>query len=259
MDRISHILQKLDQMYHNDQAKTRIDIDLMLDYTRVLYADLHERLLQLPQQEMRMPEPEQTEDTNHSTPESEPVSAVSSHEEETPAPTAVADVPVGVPEATVADSDEDETEQVVEELERDTKGINYEPPASIHHAAPEATQVWVEEAPEPPAPTPEIIPLSVPDLPAAPTPRPAAIQGFTLPKDIRKTIGINDKYLYLNELFNNHKSNYEETLDRLSGLDTYKQAEEWLWSGVARDNKWDKEEATVQDFFTTLQKFFASR
>src|SRR5690606_13158324 len=42
MQRISTLLQKLTELSEQDAQPTVIDIDLMLDYTRVLYADLLE-------------------------------------------------------------------------------------------------------------------------------------------------------------------------------------------------------------------------
>jgi hypothetical protein len=40
MERIQMLLQKITDLHRGDKEKTIIDIDLMLDYTRVLYADL---------------------------------------------------------------------------------------------------------------------------------------------------------------------------------------------------------------------------
>ncbi len=42
MERIENILRRIQELYQSKQEKTGIDIDLMLDYTRVMYADLLE-------------------------------------------------------------------------------------------------------------------------------------------------------------------------------------------------------------------------
>ena len=42
MERIEQILHRIQGIYYDERSKTNIDIDLMLDYTRVLYADLLE-------------------------------------------------------------------------------------------------------------------------------------------------------------------------------------------------------------------------
>ena len=78
-------------------------------------------------------------------------------------------------------------------------------------------------------------------------------------KDIRSSIGINDKYLFLNELFNNHKSNYEETLDKLNHFSNIDQAKDWILTKVAPVQKWDKDDATVQGFYAILAKHFSDR
>ena len=41
MQRIRTVLQKLTDLSQRNPDRTAIDIDLMLDYTRVIYADLH--------------------------------------------------------------------------------------------------------------------------------------------------------------------------------------------------------------------------
>src|SRR5690606_23059311 len=213
--------------------KTRIDIDLMLDYTRVLYADLLEAREQHPLTN--------TTQTTEIPTEKEELSATDSGVP--PEINAAEETPESIPTDEKPAPVMNESKEIVEDLKQDWKGISFEPPSQFNREVPEAPATLVEE------PQPESLS----------NPQPSAIQGFTLPKDIRKAIGINDKYLYLNELFNNHKSNYEETLDRLGGLDNYQQAEEWLWSGIAKDNHWTREDATVEDFFSMLQKFFASR
>lgn len=243
MDRMAHVLQQLKMLY-DKQERSRIDIDLMLDYTRVLYADLLEHQNEMP--------------TTAVTP-----LVIAEHKQEAVEVSTSESVPMSESVPTQAsESPEDpgqalsEPEVLVSSLEKNERtGISFEPPTKAYPAAEKTSSAWVEESPEA-----QVAPIDIPLTVETPEQSaPAAIQGFTLPKDIRKSIGINDKYLFLNELFNNHKSNYEETLDRLSNLDTYQQAEEWLWAKIGKDNHWEREDATVMDFFSMLQKFFASR
>lgn len=77
--------------------------------------------------------------------------------------------------------------------------------------------------------------------------------------DIRKQIGINDKYLFLNELFNSQKKIYENTLDQLNEFSDYKEASNWINKEVATAFKWENEDETVQDFYSVLQKYFSER
>src|ERR1700748_1777761 len=42
MERIKTFIQKLQEIYYSKHPKSAIDIDLMLDYTRIMYVDLLE-------------------------------------------------------------------------------------------------------------------------------------------------------------------------------------------------------------------------
>lgn len=84
-------------------------------------------------------------------------------------------------------------------------------------------------------------------------------QGFLFQKhkDIRSFIGINDKYQFMNELFANNRTVYEETLDKLSAFETYQEAEQWLLGTVLKQNNWSKDDETFQSLLQTTKKFFA--
>lgn len=308
MERIKNILQRLQELYYSNHQKSAIDADLMLDYTRVMYADLLEWRKQFK-------EPPTTETAEKNTQvvtseeekkepheENQPVSQAQSAEEKQDIA-----IPEGgntneVTEEVKAPEPEKQTvkeetifqpierdepapkEPVIEETEpivdihpekesvdtlmTEASGISFEPPAK-YEANSEIKEELVVEAPvvnqpveEIPAPPPIEIPL--PDMA---TPKKAEpLQSAQLfhaakaaNKDIRSSIGINDKYLFLNELFNNHKSNYEETLDKLNHFSTADQAKDWIITKVAPAQKWDKEDATAQSFYAMLDKHFSAR
>lgn len=325
MERIKNILQRLQELYYSKHQKTAIDVDLMLDYSRVMYADLLEWRKEFKdllteekaekntavvtseaEKETSAPDvPETPKETAASqdiqqapiepvqdSPEASaevkatPVDEENVHPEpeETTKAAAVPETtesviyqpiqrdgplprePVREEEPVIAKHPE---AQSVNTLMTDNTGISFEPPA-----APETRDEVQEEllvtAPsvnqpieEIPAPQPAAIPL--PEIPA-PAPRKAEAPQAQLfqaakaaNKDIRSSIGINDKYLFLNELFNNHKSNYEETLDQLNHFSTAAQAQDWMITKVAPVQKWDKDDATVQSFYAMLDKHFADR
>ena len=116
---------------------------------------------------------------------------------------------------------------------------------------------------EKPAPTAAAIPLpNMHEVIEKPKELAFSPQQLTAPvvqprKDIRSSIGINDKYLFLNELFNNHKSNYEETLDKLNSFHNYDEAVDWIKIKVAAQNRWDMDDATVASFYALLAKHFS--
>ncbi len=73
-------------------------------------------------------------------------------------------------------------------------------------------------------------------------------------KDIRNNIGINDKFLFTADLFNNDAKEYEATLDEINNSDNYQQVYNWL------QNRFDqKENTTAELFYGVLSSFFSSR
>ena len=81
----------------------------------------------------------------------------------------------------------------------------------------------------------------------------------TITADIRKKIGINDKYLFLNELFNSDKSAYEKALDHINTISQYPNAVDWVKDNPAVNYKWHDDDDTVLDFYEVLRKHFNDR
>ena len=77
-------------------------------------------------------------------------------------------------------------------------------------------------------------------------------------KDIRRNIGINDKYQYISELFGNNKDAYEAALTRLNRFESYPDAVNWM-DEVHTENRWDDEHPTVISFYDMLRQFFSSK
>jgi hypothetical protein len=307
MERIKNILQRLQELYYSNHQKSAIDADLMLDYTRVMYADLLEWRKQFkepPTTETAEPNTEiiTSEEEKQEAKEEQPVSQAQ-HTEEEPE-VAIPEVEnakevteeTKVPESEKATVQEEtifqpierdepapkepvieETEPIVDThpekesvnaLMTDASGISFEPPAKYEARSEIKEEVAVETpvvnqpVEEIPAPKPIEIPLPDMAIPKKTEPLQSA-QLFhaakVANKDIRSSIGINDKYLFLNELFNNHKSNYEETLDKLNHFSNADQAKDWIITKVAPVQKWDKEDATAQSFYAILDKHFSAR
>lgn len=314
MERIKNILQRLQELYYSKHQKSAIDVDLMMDYTRVMYADLMEWRGQFKEplttetaekneevitseaahEEVKAPEPATeappAEKADEPVTESDPVTSEEQQQEEvkqaegTPDEKAVPEKaeavyrPIERDEPLPREPVEEDEDPVIEEhpeqvqvstLMADAIGISFEPPTQkeVVNEVQEELQVEAPAVNQPveeiAAPVPAEIPL--PDMmpPRAPEKPSPAAQLFhaakAANKDIRTSIGINDKYLFLNELFNNHKSNYEETLDQLNHFSTLAQAEDWVITKVAPARKWDKEDATVHSFYAMLAKHFSDR
>jgi len=168
MQRISTLLQKLTELADNRSNLTAIDVDLMMDYTRVLYADLIELKKDLPS-------------TIDKTPVIPAVTA-------TPQP-ATEDKP---------------------------------------------TEVQAENQP--------VIPKYA-DVPA---------------HDMRTVIGINDKYLFISELFGDDKTAYDDAIKQLNQFTTSDEAVNWTEKNLENKYNWDKESETTQSFYSLLNKCFSS-
>ncbi|XZF15283.1 hypothetical protein ACTHGU_04035 [Chitinophagaceae bacterium MMS25-I14] len=197
MERIGALMQKLQDLYQQQAPKTVIDIDLMLDYTRVIYADLLDwrtRALPVVINEPTLAEIADAMDRAHT-------------EIATTTNMTAPSVELG------------ENVQYFEESENEGR-------SSIRYTVP-----------MPPS--------------ASPLPVPGA--------DIRKSIGINDKYLFISELFGNDKEAYETVISEINSFDDANEAQRWLKAGIVQQFRWDENSDTVQSFYDLLMRFFSAR
>jgi hypothetical protein len=294
MERIKIFVQKIQELYYSKHPKSAIDIDLMLDYTRVMYIDLLEwrkefaepvhsdihSVMQGHAAEMKEHVNESQPATQNTAAKDEPlnedITQVSTKDTISPAANVATETEnVKASETTLKDIpaqeeakesepelvDEFPEEESIATLSQEHTGISFEAPAPAEHFV-AIEDTLVEEAPietrttvEIPAPAPAEIPL-----PEIKNYEPAKLfDSITEIKDIRTSIGINDKYLFLNELFNNHKSNYEETLDKLNQMKSLDEAKNWVKTKVASNQHWDNNDATVQSFYALLEKHFSDK
>lgn len=249
--RIQEILQRLQDLSNDQSPKSLIDLDLMLDYTRVLYADLIALRKNTPVPTAHINKVETTTEQkdiqtqyfpDEPTAASIPDTAAPEEPLEQDTPELHADIPEEAPlETHTAESDDDE---IIETLKSKAESaISFEPPAQSAAKEPEhLSNTLEEEAPAQPAAPPHI--MHQEDVPHQ-------------NKDIRKVIGINDKFLFLNELFNNHKTEYENTLDEINRLGNFDAALQWLQAKSASKTVWDEESGTVQNFIAVLKKHFS--
>lgn len=179
MQRIPTLLQKLNELSKSDKISA-LELDLMLDYTRVLYADLLEWRNRV---------------------------AFTSSLEEAPGPsTNIDDDKPAIPVNTAPP------------IELTGNAENYNAPKDDNYTSQTSTG-----------------------------------------HDIRKLIGINDKYQYISELFGNDKAAYEEVMDKINQFQHYQQSIEWLDEHAHTIYAWDDESFTVQSFYNTVSNFFASK
>lgn len=279
MERIEQILRRIQELYYSKHEKTGIDIDLMLDYTRVMYADLLEWRKKFKDM------PADLQPVTAAIPEQKAEPTVVAAEPSAPLPAAVpAEKPVAqqpAEKAELADPTPDQTEEpepevtvageqkvaaeaevIQEVLHNNISAISFEPPApKLPHTA-IIEDVLSEEDALTNTPVEDILLPEIEETPLQAEAKPNPVQtatGPALKKDIRGAIGINDKYLFLNELFGNNKTDYEEALDQIRVLDSYEQAYNWLHAQPADKNGWEESDDTVQAFLTLVSQYFASR
>ncbi|RYE25593.1 MAG: hypothetical protein EOP51_03600 [Sphingobacteriales bacterium] len=195
MQRITNLLQKLSDLSCKTGEPEIIDIDLMLDYTKVIYADLLEARGRIA--------------FNTSLASEAPV-ASDTHNNSIPAAEALAPLlrEVKIQEETVDNGD-------VEVMPKTVLKTELIAPAIV------ATN-------------------TNPDV------------------DIRKIIGINDKYQFISGLFNSNNNAYEEVLTKLNSFNSYPEAIGWL-DEVHSENNWSDDNDTVVSFYNVINHYFASK
>ena len=171
MQRIKMLLQKINDIAHKGDKATLIEIDLMMDYTRVLYADMAEIKSKLAFR------------------------------------TDVPDVVVNTAPAKVVEQIQEIIVQPVQE------------------------QAVVTTTPVVTIPEPII---------------------KTHKASIEQLIGINDKYQFISELFDNNTELYNTTLKEVDDFDNNQQAIDWLNANF----KWNAEDDTVQSFFSIINRHY---
>ncbi len=74
--------------------------------------------------------------------------------------------------------------------------------------------------------------------------------------DLRKAIGLNQKFLLINELFDGDADTYNASIDQLNGSSSLDAATTWIQSELRNRFDWDDESTTVQDFLDLVERRF---
>lgn len=123
---------------------------------------------------------------------------------------------------------------------------------------PEAQAVPAAEAPEADA-----RPLSINEMLAAqlkgnkPNYQPGATKKPERPADIKSIISLNDKLLFIKDLFNGYSLAYSEAVELLNRYDDLESSKEFLQSNYAAKNNWEQKPDTVDKLYAILEKRFA--
>lgn len=261
-NRIQNMLGKLLHLL-KQKEKSVIDIDLMLDYTRVVYADLLEERSAL---EIAAAKKNSAGVDNKNFEKNSEVQSNNAIEVPDAVSEKQASEKVLAKDAEPAEDAEFQTEKGVEELAAapaevpihekeeqppilDTEahaGIVLEEaiPAIIMHQ--EVFEDQIEET---------SAPIEMEDEEAVKF----AAKLKPTKADIRKMIGINDRYLFQNELFDNDKFEYEAALDFVNNATDRADVQDYFKTYFVDKGAWELEDDTVQSLYGAVDKYFSEK
>jgi hypothetical protein len=76
-------------------------------------------------------------------------------------------------------------------------------------------------------------------------------------KDLRKAIGINDKFVFLNELFNGDEAMYERSIKTINNFHVLQEAEYWINRELKLRLGWNDTKEAVQHFYQLVRRRFS--
>jgi hypothetical protein len=76
-------------------------------------------------------------------------------------------------------------------------------------------------------------------------------------KDLRKAIGINDRFLFINELFRGDENMYERSIKTINTFNIYAEAEYWISRELKVKLGWNIEQPSVQHFDQLVKRRFS--
>ena len=76
-------------------------------------------------------------------------------------------------------------------------------------------------------------------------------------KDLRKAIGINDRFLFINDLFRGDESMYERSIKTINSFNIYAEAEYWINRELKVKLGWNNNNSSVQHFDQLVKRRFS--
>lgn len=75
-------------------------------------------------------------------------------------------------------------------------------------------------------------------------------------KDLRKAIGVNDRFLFMNELFRGDEVMYERSIKTIQGFSIFAEAEYWIRRELKLKLGWNNNDAVVRQFDELVRRRF---
>jgi hypothetical protein len=72
--------------------------------------------------------------------------------------------------------------------------------------------------------------------------------------DLKQAITLNDKLLYIKDLFNGYNLAYSEAIDILNRFTTFEEADKFLNRNYASKNNWESKQVTADKFYALLKR-----
>lgn len=76
-------------------------------------------------------------------------------------------------------------------------------------------------------------------------------------KDLRKGIGLNDRYVFVNELFRGDETMYERSIKTINSFNIYAEAQYWMERELKIKLGWDDNNHTVKQFYALVTRRFS--
>ncbi|GAA4197759.1 hypothetical protein GCM10022289_05450 [Pedobacter jeongneungensis] len=75
--------------------------------------------------------------------------------------------------------------------------------------------------------------------------------------DLKQAISLNEKLLFIRELFNGYNLAYSEVIDIINRMNSFEAADSYLQHNYAAKNNWASKQATVDQFYELLNRRFS--
>ena len=76
-------------------------------------------------------------------------------------------------------------------------------------------------------------------------------------KDLKKAIGINDRHIFINELFRGDEVMYERSLKTINGFRIFAEAEYWIERELKVKLGWEEHKETTRHFYQLIKRRFS--
>ena len=75
--------------------------------------------------------------------------------------------------------------------------------------------------------------------------------------DLKQAINLNEKLLFIKDLFNGYNLAYSEVIDIINKMSSFEAADSYLQNNYAAKNNWANKQATVDQFYELLNRRFS--